>query len=93
MAKWSIDNNTAYQKYYKPPSFPMLQPTKEESDTLARLLTDIVTYRLEMFGKFINGTEPLSNFDKFVSQCKKLGIDEVIKVRQQQYDRYLKLKK
>ncbi len=90
-AKWSIDNNTAYRKYYKPPTFPMVSPLPDETTTLNKYMTDIGTYRDEMIAKFINGTESLSNWDTYVAQLKKLGIDEVVKVRQQQYDRFVKL--
>lgn len=52
--------------------------------------TEITTYKDEMFLKFVMGQESLDNFDKYIAQMKKLGIDDVLKVRQGAYDRFLK---
>jgi len=89
--KWSTDLDKSYAKFYKSPSFPMIQPTKDEQDTINKVSTDLNTYRDEMVGKFISGAEPIAKFDEFIAQLKKLGADDLTKVRQQQYDRYLKL--
>jgi len=43
-----------------------------------------------MFVKFISGTEPIENFDKYVKQLKKLGIEDVLKMKQDAYNAYLK---
>ena len=67
--------------------FPNIIPTKEESDTITGIMADINTYRVEMETKFINGTEPLSNFDQYVSKLNSIGIDQVTQIKQQQYDR------
>jgi len=90
---WATANDKSYAKMYKKPSFPLIQATKEEQDTLNKLMTDINTLRTEMVGKIISGAEPASKFDDYVAQFKRLGIDDVVKVRQQQYERYLKLTK
>jgi len=89
--QWSVANDKSYAKYYKKPSFPIMAPTKEEQETLNKRMTDIDTLRAEMVGKIISGAEPPAKFDDYVAQFKKLGIDEVLAVRQQQYARYLKL--
>ena len=88
---WAIANDKSYAKYYKVPDFPAVNATKEEQDSINKLSTDINTYRAEMTAKFITGAEPLTKFDEYVAQMKKLGMDEMYKIRQQQYDRYLKL--
>ncbi len=69
---------------------PLVSQTAEESTKLASLLNDINTYYQEMFNKFVMGVEPLSNFDKFVETIKKMGIEEVIKLKQAALDRYNK---
>lgn len=71
------------------PKFPMVPLLQAESDQLAKY-PDIGGYVREMTIKFVSGVEPLENFDVFVNQLKKLGVDEAVKVRQAQYDRYLK---
>ena len=83
-----LDNNDAYQKYYKSPSFPQVRPTLDEQDVLNRLQTDLNTYKTEWFDKFVTGQEPLSKFDEFVDGLNRLGAQEVIAVKQQQYERY-----
>ena len=85
---WSLANNTAYQGYYKAPSFPQVRPTLDEQEILNRVLTDLNTYKTEWFDKFVTGQEPLSKFDEFVDGLNKLGAADVIAVRQQQYERY-----
>ncbi len=49
---------------------------------------DIDTYRDEMLLKFITGKEPISKFDSYVEQLKKIGIEEVIKLQQTALERY-----
>ncbi len=66
-----------------------LKYTVEESDEVANLGSDISSYVEEMVGKFIIGTEPLSNFDQFIETLKSMGIEEVIQIRQQAYDRQM----
>jgi putative aldouronate transport system substrate-binding protein len=51
-------------------------------------MTDVNTYSDEMVLKFILGAEPLSNFDNYVAQLKKLGIDDAVKITQTAYDRF-----
>jgi putative aldouronate transport system substrate-binding protein len=38
------------------------------------------------------GQEPLENYDKFVAQMKRMGLDEVLKIKQMQHERYLESK-
>ncbi|MDF2670215.1 MAG: transporter substrate-binding protein [Paenibacillus sp.] len=69
---------------------PLTSQTAEESTRLATLLNDINTYYQEMFNKFVMGVEPLSSFDKYVETLNKMGIDEVLKIKQAGLDRYNK---
>jgi len=62
-------------------------PTLEESKQTAKLMTDIQTYQNETLSKFILGQTPI-DWSKFVNTLKSLGIDEVIKNKQAQYDRF-----
>ncbi|MGE5550992.1 MAG: extracellular solute-binding protein [Bacteroidota bacterium] len=73
-------------KYQIPP----VSLSKEESSEAARIMSEIDTLNNEMFMKFIMGTEPIENFDKYVAQVKKLGIDRVIQIYQAAYARYRK---
>ena len=69
--------------------FGSMAATKGESAATSGLLSDISTYRNEMVQKFIVGTEPLANYDAFVAQLKKLGIDAVSNIKQIQYNRFM----
>lgn len=75
-------------QYYRT-MFPNVIATQEESDLISTKMTDIQTYQQEMFYKFILGDESLDNYDAFVEQLKSMGIDEVVAVKQAQYDRFI----
>jgi len=59
----------------------------QESDKLTALMADINTYLDENLVKFVMGTQPI-DWAKFRSDLKNLGIDEVLSIKQAQYDRY-----
>lgn len=63
--------------------------TTDESSEYSQLYNEISTYSSEMILKFIMGTEPLENFDKFVSAIKGMGVDRAIEIKQAAYDRYM----
>jgi putative aldouronate transport system substrate-binding protein len=69
--------------------FPAVLPTKAENERIMSLTPDINTYLDENLQKFITGAEPLANFDKFVAQLKKMGIDELVGIQQARYDRFM----
>lgn len=68
--------------------FPDMIPTAEEQEQLTLLNADIKTYVDESIEKFITGGKPLDEFDEFVQQLEAMGIEDVVKIKQQQYDRY-----
>lgn len=72
---------------------PDLMPSLEEYDTYQSLWPDIDTYVSEMKLKFIMGTESLDNFDSFVNTVKGIGIDEILAIKQAQYDRFVEAMK
>ena len=74
---------------YFVPVFPDMLPIAEESDKLAYLMADMDTYISEMTQKFVMGTEPLDNYDKFLQNLESMGLEEVLSIKQAQYDRYL----
>ncbi len=80
-------SNKATQYYV--PSFPRVLASEEEIDTYVGIMTDIDTYKDEMITKFIQGKEPIENFDKYVQAIEAMGIEEAIAIKQAQYDRYM----
>jgi putative aldouronate transport system substrate-binding protein len=69
---------------------PRLTLTPEESSEAASIINDVNTYVNEMKLKFIMGAEPIENFDKFVEQIKKLGMEKYLGLYQKALDRYSK---
>ena len=81
---------TAYEEVYGVPGFAMVAPNSEQSAVFEDN-TDLFLYIDEMTQKFIIGTESLDRWDEFLANCKRLGIDEIIKVVQERYDAYVKI--
>jgi len=79
VAKWS---NEAVSTLY-----PNVTFNDAELETLKKL-TDIETYATEMTAKFILGSEPMDNFDKYVEHVKSMGIDQILAAEQSALDRY-----
>ncbi|AEI42489.1 extracellular solute-binding protein [Paenibacillus mucilaginosus] len=69
---------------------PLVTPNREESGKYASIMSDINTYRDEMYSKFIMGVEPLENFDKYVQTLKGMGLEEAVKIQQAALERYNK---
>ena len=83
------DAMDVWSKPGKDYKLPPLSITDDEAQVESDYMSQITTYKDEMVMKFIMGIEPLGNFDKYVAQIKNLNIDKLIKVRQDQLDRYL----
>jgi len=83
---WGSNNDGAYGL---PDSLPF---TKEEQEKVSKIMTDVTTYAEENIPKFITGAIPLSQYSKFISQLKKIGLEEVVKIYQNAYDRYQGIK-
>jgi putative aldouronate transport system substrate-binding protein len=71
---------------------PSIAHTNEESQTISRIMNEINTYVGEQRLKFIMGTRPLSEFEDFTAQIKKMGIADIIKIKQTALGRYNKRK-
>lgn len=82
MANW----NKAISDYV----LPSTNMTVEEASKDTSIMSEINAYVDQMLLKFIMGQEPLSKFDEFVKQIKKMNIDEDIAIRQKALDRYNK---
>jgi putative aldouronate transport system substrate-binding protein len=78
-----------YVKYIKP-AFPILPYTPDERNTINAKYIEIQTYKDEMVNKFITGQEPLDKFDEFVRKINAMGINDVLKIQQNAYNRYSK---
>ena len=65
-----------------------ISQTADEAKELANIEADINTYREEMAYKFITGQTPLSEFDAYVDQMRKMGVDRAVELKQAALDRY-----
>jgi putative aldouronate transport system substrate-binding protein len=69
---------------------PMLTPTVDESQELARIMNEVNTYVTEMTTKYILGTENFSSYTTFVSTVRRMGIERAIEIENAAYTRYSK---
>ncbi|KKO52539.1 extracellular solute-binding protein [Paenibacillus sp. DMB20] len=67
-----------------------ITPTEEESKELGKIMTEVNSYKEEMFVKFIVGKEPMESYDHYVEQIKKLGIERAVEIYQNAMERYNK---
>lgn len=67
--------------------FPNVYLTNDEQTEASALLSDLDTYVKQMEARFVTGQEPLSNWNKYTDQLKKMGVDRYIELYQAAYDR------
>lgn len=69
---------------------PLVTPTDTESADTSKIMNDVQTYVQEMQYKFIMGQVPLSDFDKYIDQLKKMNIEKAVAMKQASLDRFYK---
>ena len=90
VADWHAKINAEQRQYVVDP-WPMIYATTDESDTINMYLEDIQTNVDENATAFITGTKDIATeFDGYISGLEALNLPELVSIRQQQYDRYLK---
>jgi putative aldouronate transport system substrate-binding protein len=75
-----------YGKLAQPPLTATL-PTPEELEVIQEYKSDFYKYIDEMIVNFVTGKESLDNWDSFVNQLNKYGLENLRNVVQGQYDR------
>ena len=68
---------------------PSLKFTDEELDTAITTFNEINSYNNEMINKFITGRESFDNYESYQQTLRSMGIEDVVRVRQTAYERYL----
>ncbi len=81
------DNPGSYKYQMQNTKGCLAEATPEESDTIASLTTDFETYYEELLTKLILGQQSLDDWDSYISDLQKLGMDELISIAQARYDR------
>lgn len=69
-------------------AMPPITHTLEENTVIAAKYSTLDTYCRESITKFILGTTPMGDWDKFIEEIKKLGVEEILALKQAAYDRY-----
>lgn len=69
-------------------TMPTITPNQQEADELNKLLTNIDDYVNEQVLRFITGSADLAKYDDFTAELKRLGVERVIEIKQNQLDRF-----
>jgi putative aldouronate transport system substrate-binding protein len=72
---------------YRVEPFPAIMLSEEHQSIVDRIQPDIQTYSNEIRLKFLVGELPLSEWDNYVRTVNSMGLGELQRVRQWQYDR------
>lgn len=80
---WKVWSNTDASKYLMPYLY------LENANDIAKCQTAVNTYYQEMVIKFVMGIEPIDNFEAYVTELNKRGLDKILTEQQAAYDRYL----
>lgn len=80
---WSSDDNGTQRAGL--PSTTMLAADTAE---YANLFNEVGTYVEEMYAKFVMGSEPLDNFDKYQENLSSMGLDRVLELQTAALARY-----
>jgi putative aldouronate transport system substrate-binding protein len=70
--------------------WPQFTYTQEENERLIVLQTDINGYVKKMLAEFIFGRTPLTKWDDYVEQIKRMGLNEMLQIHEAAYKRYKK---
>ncbi len=90
---WHVENDRTYEEPYIRAPFPVVYSTAEEASTLSMYLVDVQTYVDERAVAFISGNASIEDeFDAYIETLKSMQIEELLKVKQAQYDRFASAK-
>ena len=81
------------EKVSAPPTMPSVLPTQEEANELKMLQADFDTYVAENLTMLIQGDIPMSEYDNFVTGLYDMGLEDILAIKQAQYDRYVENQK
>lgn len=79
-----------YSPYYPEKFTPKLTYTIEEMEEYSTLRTQIISYLNESTSAFITGSKSLSEWDAYVKQFEKLGMDRYLSIMEAAYARATK---
>ena len=89
LAPWHVQAIADNEAPYARAPFPNVYSTEEEVSTISMYLTDLTTYVDERAVAFICGYASIEDeFDSYIETLKGMQVEEFIKVKQAQYDRF-----
>jgi hypothetical protein len=65
-------------------------PTAAEADRAAQILPDLETYCSELMTALVMGEKSISNWDSYMADLRRLGLDELMSIYQTRLDRMSK---
>ena len=90
VAPWHAEINRELVRYIRHP-WPDIYATTKESDTANLYLPDIQSFVDSSALDFITGKKNTEgDFDDYIAELEVLHLDEVVEIKQAQYNRYLK---
>lgn len=90
LADWHVKAVKENEMPYNRSPFPATFATPDEASIISMYLVDIQTYVDERAVAFICGYADLdTEFDSYIATLQSMQLEEVLKVRQAQYDRYV----
>lgn len=69
---------------------PTVVLTEAETESTQVIADNILKYMQEQVSKFIIGSRPLSEWDKYVKELEGMGLGKLLEVQNKAYERYLK---
>lgn len=87
LPQWHVDIDAQLATMTKAP-WPQIYATQEESTVLSQYLVDIQTYVDQMEVAFVSGNTSLDDFDSYISTLETMHLSDILKIKQDQYDRY-----
>ena len=85
-ADWVFTENMENTVNYSPLTM-LAVATQEETKRTSEILTDLKTYSEELLTKLILGQKSMDDWDSYMDDLKRLGLDELIEIYQGRYDR------
>jgi len=71
------------------PFTTMAAPTAEEMEKRNKIIPDLETYTKELMTKLILGQRSLEDWDSYMNDLKRLGMDEIVAIDQARYERFV----
>lgn len=89
LADWHVEAIEVFEAPYARAPFPDIYSTTDEVSVISMYLTDLTTYVDERAVAFICGYASIEDeFDSYIETLKGMQVEELIKVKQAQWDRY-----